>query len=78
MARPEFFKRYNLKPRISSIVKYAVAQPLTALDRAPLPLLTGFQILRETYASSTHVATRLGWQGRRGHRPAANPLDQFA
>jgi len=59
MARPEFFKRYNLKPGILATLKYAVAQPLTALDRTLLPLLTWIQILRKTYGSSTYVAKRL-------------------
>jgi len=60
MARPEFFKHYNLKPGILATVKYAVAQPLTALDRALLPVLTWIQILRKTYGISTYVAKRLG------------------
>jgi len=60
MARPEFFKRYNLKPGIFSTLKYAVAQPLTVLDRALLPVFTWIQILRKTYANSTYVARRLG------------------
>jgi SAM-dependent methyltransferase len=60
MARPEFFKRYNLKPGILSTLKYAVAQPLTSLDRALLPALTWIQILRKTYGNSTYVARRLG------------------
>jgi SAM-dependent methyltransferase len=60
VARPEFFQRYNLKPGILSTLKYAVAQPLTALDRALLPALTWIQILRKTYANSTYVARRLG------------------
>jgi SAM-dependent methyltransferase len=60
MARPEFLKCYNLKPAILSTLKYAVAQPLTALDRALLPALTWIQILRKTYANSTYVARRLG------------------
>jgi SAM-dependent methyltransferase len=60
MARPEFFKRYNLKPGILSTLKYAVAQPLTGLDRALLPALTWVQILRKTYGISTYVARRLG------------------
>jgi SAM-dependent methyltransferase len=60
VARPEFFKRYNLKPGILSTLKYAVAQPLTGLDRALLPALTWIQILRKTYANSTYVARRLG------------------
>ena len=59
MARPEFFKRYNLKPGILSTLKYAVAQPLTGLDRALLPALTWIQILRKTYGISTYVARRL-------------------
>jgi SAM-dependent methyltransferase len=60
MARPEFFKRYNLKPGILSTLKYAVAQPLTSLDRVLLPALTWIQILRKTYGNSTYVARRLG------------------
>jgi SAM-dependent methyltransferase len=60
MARPEFFKRHNLEPGLLSTLKYAIAQPLTALDRALLPVLTGIQILRKTYGSSTYVAKRLG------------------
>jgi SAM-dependent methyltransferase len=60
MARPEFFERRNFKPGILSTLKYAIAQPLTALDRALLPALTCIQILRKTYASSTYVARRLG------------------
>jgi len=59
MARPEFFKRYNLNPGILSTLKYAVARPLTALDRALLPALTWIQILRKTYANATYVARRL-------------------
>jgi len=59
MARPEFFKRYNLKPGILSTLKYAVAQPLTGLDRALLPALTWIKILRKTYGISTYVARRL-------------------
>jgi hypothetical protein len=60
MARPEFFERHKLEPGILSTLKYALAQPLTALDRALLPALTCIQILRKTYASSTYVARRLG------------------
>jgi SAM-dependent methyltransferase len=60
MARPEFFKHYNLKPGILATLKYAVAQPLTVLDRALLPVLTWIQILRKTYANTTYVAKRLG------------------
>ena len=60
VARPEFFKRHNLKPGIFATLKYAAAQPLTALDRALLPVLTWIQILRKTYANSTYVARRLG------------------
>jgi SAM-dependent methyltransferase len=59
MARPEFFKCHNLKPGILATLKYAVAQPLTALDRALLPALSRIQILRKTYANSTYVARRL-------------------
>ena len=60
MARPEFFKRYKLKPGIVSTLKYAVAQPWTALDRSLLPVLTWVQILRRTYGNSTYVARKLG------------------
>jgi len=60
MARPEFFKRHDLEPGLLSTVEYAIAQPLTALDRALLPVLTAVQILRKTYGSSTYVAKRLG------------------
>jgi 2-polyprenyl-3-methyl-5-hydroxy-6-metoxy-1,4-benzoquinol methylase len=60
MARPEFFKHHNLKPGVLATLKYAVAQPLTALDRALLPVLTWIQILRKTYGISTYVAKRLG------------------
>ena len=60
MARPEFCKRYNLKPGIIATLKYALAQPLTAMDRGLLPILTGIQILRKTYGNCTYVARRLG------------------
>jgi hypothetical protein len=59
VTRPEFFKRYNLSPGKLSTLKYAVAQPLTALDRALLPALSWIQILRKTYANSTYVARKL-------------------
>ena len=59
MVRPEFFERYKLKPSIVSTLKYVVAQPLTALDRSFLPVLTWIQILRKTYSTSTYVARRL-------------------
>ena len=59
IARPEFFKRYNLKPGIKATMKYAVAQPLTAVDRLLLPMLTGIQILRNTYGNCTYVARKL-------------------
>jgi len=59
MARPEFFKRHDLRPGLLSTLKYVIARPLTALDRALLPVLTGIQILRKTYGSSTYVAKRL-------------------
>jgi SAM-dependent methyltransferase len=59
MARPEFFERYHLEPGLRSTLKYVIAQPLTALDRALLPVLTGVQILRKTYGSSTYVARKL-------------------
>jgi hypothetical protein len=60
IARPEFFKRYNLKPGIVSTLKYTIAQPLAALDRALLPALTWAQILRKIYANVTYVPRRLG------------------
>ena len=60
MARPEFFKFHNLKPGLMSTLKYAVAQPVTALDRALLPVVTAIQKLRKTYGSSAYVARKLG------------------
>jgi len=60
MARPEFLKRHNLHPGLRSTLRFAAAQPLTALDRALLPLLTGLQILRKTYAHCTYVAKKQG------------------
>jgi len=59
MAQPEFFKRNRLKPGVIATLKYALAQPLTAMDRALLPILTGIQILRKTYGICTYVARKL-------------------
>jgi hypothetical protein len=59
MARPEFFKRYNLKRGILSALKYTVTRPLPSLDRDLLPVFTWIQVLRKTYGISTYVARRL-------------------
>jgi len=60
MGRPEFLKCHNLEPGLLSTLRFAIARPLTALDRALLPFLSWIQILRKTYGSSTYVARRLG------------------
>jgi SAM-dependent methyltransferase len=57
--RPQFFARHNLSPGTLSTLNYALAQPLVALDRALLPVITWIQILRKTYGSSVYVARRL-------------------
>jgi len=59
MARAEFLKLHALQRGLFSTLRYALAHPLTALDRALLPFLTWVQILRRTYGTSTYVATKL-------------------
>ncbi len=59
LTRPDFIRCQRLQPSVLSTVKFAVENPLKALDRALWPAVETLQILRRSYGISTFVARKL-------------------
>lgn len=55
----DFVRRNGLRPGLPALVKFAYHHPVTFVDRALLPLVEAFEILRGTYGTATYVARAL-------------------
>jgi len=59
LTRPEFVARYGLRPGLLSTLRFALANPLKAVDRALWPVLEAIEVRRKTYGIITFVARKI-------------------
>jgi SAM-dependent methyltransferase len=61
--RIEYFRRMSLRGGVKDSLRFAIANPITSLDRLLLPVYERWQIWRQTYGIVTFVARKLPGDG---------------